>query len=132
MKPVEPLGESGPRLRAMSILTGVAVAYALSLTAAALMGLAMFRVRIPDPTVTLLMSVVSYLSMMGGGVVAGRRAGTLGWLHGGLTGLGYVAIALVLTGTLFHGITGLGSTAGRLVAGFVLGAVGGTVGVNLD
>ncbi|MDQ7792832.1 MAG: TIGR04086 family membrane protein [bacterium] len=124
--------EAGPRLQPASILVGIAAAYAFAVVAAALIGFIMFRIRIPDPTVTVIMSVVSYAGMAAGGLFGARHAGTLGWAHGGLTGLGYVIIGLVLASLLLPGSQALVPSMARLGLGFALGAIGGTVGVNIS
>jgi putative membrane protein (TIGR04086 family) len=74
--------------------------------------------------------------MVAGGAIAavagssqtGKRMGRAGWLNGGVTGLAYVVILLILAMLLDMRLTPRSLIA--LFAGFTLGAVGGVLGVN--
>ncbi|NMB45088.1 MAG: TIGR04086 family membrane protein [Firmicutes bacterium] len=75
--------------------------------------------------------VFSYLSMATGGFMAARTSQRNGWLVGGLVGILFIVTMNWFTsGKLF--LPEMDSdTAFRLGVGFLVGAVGGVLGVNI-
>jgi putative membrane protein (TIGR04086 family) len=74
------------------------------------------------------MAAAGIASVLIGSSQTGKRMGRAGWLNGGLTGLAYGAIMLILALLL-----DLGLTANSLITlgvGFAAGAAGGVWGVN--
>jgi len=124
--------EAPPRLSAASVIRGIVAGYVVSILAAGLLGLLMFQLTIPDPTVTYLMSIVAYLSMLAGGVYGARHAGNSGWAHGAFIGAGYVAVGLLLGNIISPAAHTVPSALARVGLGSLLGAIGGTIGVNLN
>jgi putative membrane protein (TIGR04086 family) len=122
-KPAEPAGAAPyAHLRGLG--------FALALTAFFLIGISFFV------AVAGLTEVAARWVMVAGGAVAviagssqtGKRMGRSGWLNGGITGLAYVIILLILAMLLDMRLTPRSLIA--LFAGFTLGAVGGVLGVN--
>lgn len=73
--------------------------------------------------------VIHGISILIGSFVSGRRSGNKGWYHGGLLGLLYSAIILVIGFLSLD--QGLGLRVLGFIAGaFVAGAIGGILGVN--
>ncbi|MBJ6362954.1 TIGR04086 family membrane protein [Paenibacillus sp. GCM10012307] len=64
-----------------------------------------------------------------GGIVAGRRSTRRGWYHGGLTGLAYGLIVLLI-GFLSLDQSLNSHNASVLALGLLAGAIGGMTGVN--
>ncbi|HSW09721.1 MAG TPA: TIGR04086 family membrane protein [Bacillota bacterium] len=124
--------EAPPRLSAASVILGIVAGYVVSILAAGLLGLLMFRLTIPDPTVTSVMGIVAHLSMLAGGVYGARHAGNLGWAHGAFIGAGFVAVGILLGSIISPVGPTLPSALGRVGLGSLLGAIGGTIGVNLN
>jgi putative membrane protein (TIGR04086 family) len=104
--------------------------FALALTAFFLIVISFFV------SVTGLTEIAARWIMAAGGVIAvlagscqtGKRMGRLGWLNGGITGLIYAVILLILAMLLDMGLTARSLIT--LAAGFTLGAAGGVLGVN--
>lgn len=72
-----------------------------------------------------------YLSIAVGGVLAGKIARRTGWLHGGLVGIAYMVITALLPGDgALEALTSVRFITGASL-GFVVGAVGGMLGVNM-
>ena len=122
-KPAEPTGTAP-----LAHLRGLG--FALALTAFFLIGISFFV------SVTGLTEVAARWIMAAGGAIAvlagssqtGKRMGRLGWLNGGITGLIYAVILLILAMLLDMGLTARSLIT--LAAGFTLGAAGGVLGVN--
>lgn len=68
------------------------------------------------------------ISIMVGSSQTGRRIGKAGWLNGGLTGLAYALVLILLA--LLLDLPLSSRSLITLVAGFILGAAGGVFGVN--
>lgn len=73
--------------------------------------------------------VIHAVSLVIGGFAAGRNGGSRGWYHGGLLGIVYSLIVLVI------GYLALDASFGwnvllLLLGGIVFGALGGIIGVN--
>ncbi|NLY30514.1 MAG: TIGR04086 family membrane protein [Firmicutes bacterium] len=78
-----------------------------------------------------LFQVFSYLSMAAGGFLAAKTTQRNGWFVGGLVGVFFIlAVNWVTTGTLHPASINQGDAL-RLGIGFIVGAVGGVLGVNL-
>lgn len=72
----------------------------------------------------------AYISVAAGGLVAGRRAGRIGWLHGAIVGIVYMLLILLFSGRAAVALLGFSGLLVRLLAAFATGAVGGMLGVN--
>lgn len=73
--------------------------------------------------------IIHGLSVLAGSFASGRRSGMKGWYHGGLLGLLYSIIVLIIGFLSFD--KGMdGSVALFAAAAFLVGAVGGIFGVN--
>jgi len=111
-------------------VTGILACAALALAAAAILGLVMYRTLLPEPLLPTIMGAVNLVALVCGGYFAGRRAEAMGWLNGGLASLIYTALLIALGAFFFPGATGAMLILRRVVVAFVLGALGGTVGIN--
>jgi putative membrane protein (TIGR04086 family) len=74
--------------------------------------------------------IIHSLSLFIGGLVSGRRAGKRGWYYGGMMGILY-SVVVVLIGFLSYDAALTLNTLILLVLSFVMGALGGMIGVNL-
>jgi len=120
----------GPRISIRALVTGILACAALALAAAAILGLVMYRTLLPEPLLPTIMGAVNLVALVCGGYFAGRRAEAMGWLNGGLASLIYTALLIALGAFFFPGATGAMLILRRVVVAFVLGALGGTVGIN--
>lgn len=73
--------------------------------------------------------IIHGASVLAGSFASGRRSGVKGWYHGGLLGLMYSVIVLIIGFLSFD--KGLDwSIAAFAAAAFLVGAIGGIAGVN--
>ncbi|MCL6548692.1 MAG: TIGR04086 family membrane protein [Alicyclobacillus sp.] len=121
--------KEGLNLRYVTL--GVVAAFLLAFVLSGLIGLVMYQGWLSETYSPLVMSIVSFTSLFFGGIYAGSRAGTAGWAHGALTGLAYIVIVSIIGLLVFDQLAPVLVLAGRLGLGVGLGAVGGTVGINL-
>lgn len=74
---------------------------------------------------------VNGISLLIGGLLAGKKGGHKGWYYGGLTGIAYFIIIAIIGFLAFDVSPGLQALY-YLVFAFFLGAFGGIFGVNLS
>lgn len=115
-----------------AVLTGAIVAFLVSLVASGLLGVVMLRSTFSDAVIPGLMAAVGYTSIALGGLYTGYRTEQLGWLNGGLAGVVYVLASFVVGLVIFPGAAALWPLAKRAAVGFLVGAFGGTLGINLQ
>ncbi|MCL6561146.1 MAG: TIGR04086 family membrane protein [Firmicutes bacterium] len=119
------------KIKISAVLPGLAWALSVTLAACALMGVWVLGSYGPVYNFAAFLGAASFSGTALGGAVSGRSAGTLGWLHGGLVGLSYGLLFLLLvlaaTPCLFSGF----ELAGRFMGYTVTAAMGGVIGVNL-
>lgn len=120
-----------PRVDGRAVAAGVIATFALTVMVSAALAVAIYLTDITETHVSGILYYVGLLSVAVGGGVAARRASSRGWLHGGLAGLAYVVLSLVIGSLLFPGSAVLVDAGRKLVTAFVAGAVGGVVGVNI-
>ncbi|MDQ0090011.1 putative membrane protein (TIGR04086 family) [Paenibacillus anaericanus] len=75
--------------------------------------------------------VVHSISIVMGGIVSGKRARQKGWYQGALTGLLYGILLLLISFLALDTSLTLSDLA-LLIPTFVLGALGGVIGVNVS
>lgn len=118
-------------LETAAVVGGAVVAFAITFVGATIMAILLYNLVLAESRLPLLEDGVGVLSIILGGWYAARRAEKSGWLHGGLAGLLYVAIAVTLGSTLYAIPFSALAILKRLGAGFLLGALGGVIGVNI-
>ena len=112
------------------ILKGVALAFAISVVLLLICAVIMTYSPIPDGATRAVTIAVSGISILVAGIVVSRKTKKQGWLAGATCGLLYAAF-LYLFGSLImldFSITLSTVIVGAL--GFLLGALGGIVGIN--
>ena len=92
--------------------------------------LLMYFTPLPELSIPYLVVLGMLVSIIGGSMYVGRRVKTRGWLNGGLTGLFYIVVILVLS--YFMNMETVLSTSllSRLFLGFSFGCIGGMLGIN--
>jgi putative membrane protein (TIGR04086 family) len=113
------------------VLLGVVLAFMTAFVLSGVVGLVMYQGWLSEVYSPLVMNIVSFFCLFLGALYAGRRAGVLGLVHGGLTGLLYIIAVSILGLFLFDQLAPLLVLAQRTVFAVLLGAVGGTVGINI-
>ncbi|MBR8660624.1 putative membrane protein (TIGR04086 family) [Brevibacillus aydinogluensis] len=112
-----------------SVFTGLLYTLGLVLTGALLAALLLSFTNIRESTLPYFTYTINALGLLLGGYVTGRRCGGKGWYYGGLTGLSYFLLVLLI-GFLGFDAAMQWSTLLYLLGAFVTAAVGGIFGVN--
>ena len=113
-----------------ALLKGLAIALALSVVLLFIAALVFYFTAVPEKITPYLVFAVSLVAILAGSSFAGKRIGTRGWLHGGVVGLLYVILMLVIGLFFRETVAFSGNLVTKLFLGFVFGAVGGMWGVN--
>jgi putative membrane protein (TIGR04086 family) len=113
------------------IFKGMLLALVISLAVCLLLAAVLFLTSLPERVVPYAVYITSIFSIIIGSAYASRRIRVKGWLNGGLTGLSYVVVLLVVTG-----VTGLDmdinlNLATKIILAFTLGSIGGILGLNI-
>lgn len=112
------------------VLTGLGVSLIVSLAAGTLGGLILYFTPLPEYYLGTIALLAAILGVFSGGFTCARRAGARGLWHGAQVGLGYVAIAVILTLTIANYPWQTGAFLSFLAYSLIAGALGGIVGVS--
>lgn len=113
------------------IATGVLAGYIITLLFFIIYALVLTFTPLSEMTLPTLTMLVTIIGIVISGALSARNTNSKGWLNGGLAGLLYVTIMLILS--IFF-IKELGSTSSwtiKYIWGVALGALGGMIGINL-
>ena len=118
-------------LSLMSILKSLMFSYGFTLIVFTVFALLLTYTSMPDSIMGTVVFITMVFSVMIAGFMTGKRANSRGWLNGAVGGLLYVLI-LYIVGAVF--VTGLifdSHVLWLLIIGFLSGAFGGIVGINI-
>ncbi len=118
-------------LNAMSVLKSLLISYGFTFVVFAVFALLLTYTSMPDSIIGTVVFVTMVFAIMLSGFMVARRATSRGWLNGAVGGLLYVLFLYIL-GALF--VTGLvfdKHVVMLLIIGFLSGAFGGIVGINM-
>jgi putative membrane protein (TIGR04086 family) len=113
------------------ILRGTVLALVISLLVCLLLSLVLFLTPVSERVVPYAVYITSIFSIIIGSAYAAKRIQSKGWLNGGLTGLTFVVILLILTKVFGLEIDVNLHLFTKLLLAFVLGSIGGILGLNL-
>ncbi|WP_408954474.1 TIGR04086 family membrane protein [Natroniella sp. ANB-PHB2] len=116
-------------IKTSSILRGLIISLIILLASSAFLGVIISLTNIASNSVNTILFALNYLALFIGGLVASYSAQNNGWLNGGLVGVVYMAV-IILLGSLWTPITISLGLAARVVIGFVVSALGGVIGIN--
>ncbi len=121
---------SASKLIFSSVLRGLLVSLILLLVGSLLVGIIVNFTNIANLSFNKILFLINYLSIFIGGIVAAYSAKGRGWLNGGLVGLIYMLI-IILLGSIWNPIIFSFSLLSRVMIGCLVSAVGGMIGVNV-
>lgn len=111
------------------ILAGLIYTYTIAIIGALIFTLLLFWTSISDSKLPLISYIITAVSLLAGGYISGKRAGVKGWYYGGMTGIIYGIILVIIVFLAFDTELNLRSLV-LIVLTFLFGALGGIVGVN--
>ncbi|MED4958030.1 TIGR04086 family membrane protein [Paenibacillus macerans] len=112
-------------------VSGLWYAFLWMMIGALILSLLLQGEMLEEPELALYTYLVHGIAVLFGGIVSGKRAKQRGWYQGGLTGLLYVVLLLLISFLALDTSLTLRDCI-LLAPGLVIGAFGGMIGVNLN
>lgn len=119
------------RSSSASVITGLLYTAGLVLLGALFTTLLLSFTNIRESSLPYFTYFINAIGLFVGGIVTGRNSGEKGWYYGGLTGLIYFLL-IMLIGFLGFDAPFTWTTLLFMVGAFVVSAIGGIIGVNLS
>ncbi len=124
----QPLAGGGGPLPVL--LKGIILALLISLVLLFAAALLLYFTNVPEKIAPYVVFGISLTAILVGSSYGGRKIGSRGWINGGIVGVIYVSLMLVI-GLFFLEDATLGwNLISKLFLGFIFGAAGGMWGVN--
>ncbi len=118
------------RSTSASVVTGLLFTFGLVLVGALFTALLLSFTQLRESSLPYFTYGINIVGLLLGGIITGRRCGGRGWYYGGLTGLAYFSLVLLI-GFLGFDAPMRFVTLFYLAGAFLISAVGGVIGVNL-
>ena len=112
------------------VFKGAFLGLVISLLVLLVIALILLLTSLSETVVPYAVYLTSIFSIIIGSAYAARRIRFKGWLNGGLTGLTYIVVLLLLTRVFGLDMDINLSLLTKLVLGFVIGSIGGILGLN--
>jgi len=126
---MNPMKHVSPARIASPLLAGLIYAFILMAAATVLISLLLLSGDGGEESLPTYAYGIHALALLSGSFVSGKRAGRKGWYFGGILGLLYGIIVLAIGFLSFDRGLDL-QTLAFIAAAFLIGAVGGIMGVN--
>jgi putative membrane protein (TIGR04086 family) len=117
------------RSTSTSVFTGLLYTLGMVLVCALITALLLSFTNLRESSLPYFTYGINIASLLLGGFVTGRRCGGKGWYYGGLTGLAYFLLVLLIGFLGFDAPLKL-MTLLYLLGAFLFSAIGGILGVN--
>jgi putative membrane protein (TIGR04086 family) len=117
------------RTTSASVFTGLLFTFGLVLIGSLLTAMLLSFTEMRESSLPYFTYAINIIALLFGGFVTGRRCGGKGWYYGGLTGIAYFLLVLLI-GFLGFDMPMKWITLLYLIAAFLIAAVGGVFGVN--
>lgn len=127
-------GASDVKARAFSpraVLKSIIISYAFTFIVFAVFAAVITYTSFPEMYTDTVVVITTVLAIIISGMAVSAGARSRGWLNGGIGGFVYMLVLLVLGIVFSDGAVFDMKDVLMLVSGFVLGAVGGIIGINM-
>lgn len=123
--------ESGSKNSILIIAKGELIAYIISGILIILYGLLLTLSSLSESTMPTVIMIISTVSIALSSIYVAIKAESKGWLNGALTGLIYMIILFLISLLFKTSVSFDKYVLFRLFMGFVIGTLGGIIGINL-
>ena len=114
-----------------AIFKGVLAALIITVLGCALLGIVYYVTSISETTLPLVASILYYISVFAGSVMAARWAGGKGLVHGIGVALLFILLGWLIGHFLLQTTMVVGVSLQKTIIAILVGAVGGVMGVGL-
>ncbi len=128
MNPMKQMGKVQVRISS-PILSGLLISLFVMLAGILIVSLILASTGLQEDALPLSVYMIHGMALLVGGVATGRKKGMKGWYYGGMLGLLYWALVMLIG---FLSMDASFSMDVFITAGvcFIMGAIGGIIGVN--
>lgn len=116
--------------RSHPIIIGLLYTVIILIIVCLVLALALYFTSLSESNIFIISLIATSISIIIGGFVSGKKAGTKGWLYGGFVGLIYGIIIIIIIFLAYDKHIDIRQVVFVLL-NFLLGAFGGIFGVNL-
>lgn len=113
------------------IIKGTIAGYFISLICFLLIGAGLYFTHMSEGIIPTIVIIIYLVSIIVAGFYVARNTQSKGWLNGGIAGVFYIVILIILSYFFLPDFNLSLPLIGKLVLGFIIGAIGGIIGVNL-
>ena len=127
-------GACDVRMRAFSpraVLKSIVISYAFTFIVFLVFAAIITYTGFPEMYIDTVVIITTILSVLISGMAVSVGARSRGWLNGGIGGFVYMLVLVVLGMVFSDGALFDKSDVLMLILGFVLGAIGGIIGINM-
>jgi len=118
-------------LNLIKIIKGVFKAYLVTIFFFLILALIMYFTNLSESIIPKAVVVVSAVSILLSGINTTMDVDSMGWLHGGLVGLLYMGILIILSFFIVPSFAFSFNIVVDILLGFLVGALAGIIGVSL-
>jgi len=115
-----------------AIFKGVLAALIITVLGSALLGIIYYFTPIGEKTLPMTSSIIYYVSIFAGSVLAARWAGCKGLLHGIGVAVIFLLLSWLIAHLLLHNAAVNGALLQKMIISCLTGAIGGILGVGLS
>lgn len=113
------------------IIKGIIFGYLLTLICYFILGGIIYFTNLSDKVILIVFPIVSILSIAVAGFYVSRNTTSKGWLKGGIVGLLYILILLLIGRFIIPNHSFSSSGLIKSIIGFIIGSIGGIIGVSI-
>lgn len=112
------------------MLKGMVLCFALLIVVSILLGFLSSLDAIQEELANKLLLITNYVAIFGGGIYTAWKVDSRGWFNGGVVGLFYMVVVVIIGSQVIEVSFGFEMIL-RVLSGFITGAIGGVIGVNI-
>ncbi|RKD34658.1 TIGR04086 family membrane protein [Thermohalobacter berrensis] len=113
------------------LVKGIGFSYVVTLICILIFAIVMTYTSISEKIIPLVNSIVMVFSIVLGAIYTSLKVEQKGWLNGGIVGLVYVIIIVLLSSIFITTFTFDVNAILKILIGLITGAIGGMIGINL-
>ncbi|MBE7030176.1 MAG: TIGR04086 family membrane protein [Ruminococcaceae bacterium] len=117
--------------RIIHIAKSIAIALLFTILVFVIFALLITYTNVPETAVSTVVLLTTLFSVMLSGMLVSGRATNRGWFHGAVAGLCYMLMVYLAGAILFTGPVFDRRVVWMILIGFLAGAFGGIIGINL-
>mgnify|MGYP001258209537 CR=1 FL=1 len=127
---MNPIGKWSQARVSSPLLSGLMFAFIWMIAGTIVTSLLLFATDMQESKLSAYSFIIHGIAVFFGGIVSGKRSGNKGWYHGGMLGVLYSLLVLIV-GFLALDAGFSKATPMLVTLCFLLGALGGMLGVNM-